>query len=620
MSLSFQNAIQSGQAHKKKLAGLFLFSARRQRAAWSLCLFIAAVVFCALCLSGCGETVSDASFAEQLDLIDACILNGQNEDALTLIDKVSDDAIGLVRQLSIAKRYIKLGEMEKTKKFVEGALKKQPEAPELNALYANILLSDGNVLGAMKYTDKLANTKWSPLYTEVVIRRIVAENIFMDGDYTDYFVKAAEATHNERWLVDAAVVEARRGNYKKAASLTPPLELFYPGTTENERFAYFWALVNYDAGYYLECVDLCKLCGSIPDAALLASDAWLMSGEEEAANNYWLAIVNGASSNSASGGSANARKSIPKEIYCNAAMYAINHNDLTNAYSILVDMVSKYPDFDEGLVVYAKYALKTSGSMITEPYSVLSTLQQQKMREIPSIPVSDALARIEKSLALDIEQTPGTPVSEKFRPALYVEYLRTKWLSGNSTPIQSRKDILLALERFRLENECEPYLADFAVCWMLRNYYENEAESFFYDYMAEKYGLGAADFADNASMLKDRECMIAAWFRLKNGFIEDAQKLYETYVYERGCIGDTVATMNLAAIYNTYVSWQKALELYGTLAGTTKNLELASEVHYRMGTIQLAHKDEKNALLSLSYSIKLNPDNNRARHLLKTLQ
>ena len=442
----------------------------------------------------------------------------------------------------------------------------------------------------------------------------------MDGDYTDYFVKAAEATHNERWLVDAAVVEARRGNYKKAASLTPPLELFYPSTTENERFAYFWALVNYDAGYYLECVDLCKLCGSIPDAALLASDAWLMSGEEEAANNYWLAIVNGASGNSASSGSANARKSIPKEIYCNAAMYAIDHNDLTNAYSILVDMVSKYPDFDEGLVVYANYALKTSGSMITEPYSVLSTLQQQKMREIPSIPVSDALARIEKSLALDIEQTPGTPVSEKFRPALYVEYLRTKWLSGNSTPIQSRKDILLALERFRLENECEPYLADFAVCWMLRNYYENEAESFFYDYMAEKYGLGAADFADNASMLKDRECMIAAWFRLKNGFIEDAQKLYETYVYERGCIGDTVATMNLAAIYNTYVSWQKALELYGTLAGTTKNLELASEVHYRMGTIQLAHKDEKNALLSLSYSIKLNPDNNRARHLLKTLQ
>ncbi|MBO4508475.1 MAG: hypothetical protein J5747_07530 [Spirochaetaceae bacterium] len=620
MSLSFQNAIQSGQAHKKKLAGLFLFSARRQRTAWSLCLFFATIVFCALCLSGCGETVSDASFAEQLDLIDACILNGQNEDALTLIDKASDDAIGLVRQLSIAKRYIKLGEMEKTKKFVEGALKKQPEAPELNALYANILLSDGNVLGAMEYTDKLANTKWSPLYTEVVIRRIVAENIFMDGDYTDYFVKAAEATHNERWLVDAAVVEARRGNYKKAASLTPPLGLFYPSTTENERFAYFWALVNYDAGYYLECVDLCKLCGSIPDAALLASDAWLMSGEEEAANNYWLAIVNGASSNSASGGSASTRKSIPKEIYCNAAMYAIDHNDLTNAYSILVDMVSKYPDFDEGLVVYANYALKTSGSMITEPYSVLSTLQQQKMREIPSIPVSDALARIEKSLALDSEQTPGTPVSEKFRPALYVEYLRTKWLSGNSTPIQSRKDILLALERFRLENECEPYLADFAVCWMLRNYYENEAESFFYDYMAEKYGLGAADFAENASMLKDRECMIAAWFRLKNGFIEDAQKLYETYVYERGCIGDTVATMNLAAIYNTYVSWQKALELYGTLAGTTKNLELASEVHYRMGTIQLAHKDEKNALLSLSYSIKLNPDNNRARHLLKTLQ
>ena len=460
----------------------------------------------------------------------------------------------------------------------------------------------------------------------------------------------------------------------RAAALTPPLELFYPGTTEAEHFAYFWALVNYDAGYYLECVDLSKLSGSIPDAALLASDAWLMAGEEEAANNYWLGIVNGAGSgtaggsgsatnpatatNAASGGSGSAtageiaanrqsatatrKNNIPKEIYCNAAIYAIDHNDLTNANSILVEMVSQYPDFDEGLVVYADYALKTSGSMITEPYSVLSTLQQQKMREIPSIPLSDALIRMESSLKLNeiedlrrrketdtklkpediiaIDEEIDRLMSNNFRSPLYVEYLRTKWLSGNSTPIQCRKDILLALERFRLEKEYEPYLADFAVCWMLRNYYENEAESFFYDYIAEKYGLGAAAFAENASTLKDRECMIAAWFRLKNGFVEDAQKLYETYVYEYGRIDDTVATMNLAAIYNTYGSWQKALELYGTLAGNTKNLELASEVHYRMGTIQLAHKDEKNALLSLSYSIKLNPDNNRARHLLNLLQ
>ena len=633
MPLSFRNAIQSGQALKKKLAGLFSFSAIVSpknthtlfHSAGTLSLFITITAFCVLTLAGCGKKSSDASFMEQLDLIDACILNGQYADAVTLTDKAADNAIGLERQLSIVKRYTKLGETQKMRVFIEKAIKKQPEVPELNAIYANILLAEGDVLNAVKYTDLLSNTKWSPLYTEVILRRAVADNIFMDGNYTDFFVRAAGATQNEQWLVDAAVVEARRGNFRNAASITPVMP-------ETEQSAYFWALINYEAGNYLECVDLCALCGSIPDAALLASDAWLMAGENKAADDYWLSIINSVSGSASagspssgasgttsggsgkgsatiSGASANTRKnSIPKEIYCNAALYAVRSDDLVSAYRILVDMVSKYPDFDNGLVVYADYALKTSGSMITEPYSVLSTLQQQKQREIPAIPVSDALYRMETSL------------SKEFRSPLYVEYLRTKWLSGGSSPIACRQDILLALERYRADGKYEQYLADFAICWMLRNYYDAEAEGFFYDYMAEKYALGAASFAENAALFDDRECMLAAWFRLKNGFVDDAKTLYESYVYDRGCMKDTVAAVNLAAIYNAFGLWQKAIELYGTLAGTTDDSELASEIHYRMGYIQASHNDKKNALLSLSYSVKLNPDNNKARLLLKTLQ
>jgi len=617
MVLFFPKNKQSGQALKKKLAGLFSFPAFLSLIPAVLCL--AGV----LSLSGCGKKNTDASFAEQLSLIDACIQSNQFEDAVKLTEKAAENAMGLEKQLSIIKRYTKLGQYDKNKAFVEKVLAKQPEVPELNAVYANFLLSEGKVLDAVKYTDRLSNTKWSLLYTEVILRRAVAENVFTKEDFTDFFERAAGATHNELWLVDAAVLEAQRGNFKRAATLTPVVP-------ENERYAYFWALVNYDAGNYLECVDLCEMCGSIPEAALLASDAWLMAGENKAADDYWLSIINsvsgasgttsggsasGISANSAFSGSpsssasANTRKnSIPKEIYCNAALYAIRSDDLDNAFRILVNMSAAYPDFDEGLVVYADYALKTSGSMITEPDSVLSTLQQKRQNSVPSIPVSDALYRMETSLA------------KEYRPELYVEYLRTKWLSGNTSAIGCRQDILYALERYRHENKHDPYLTDFAVCWMLRNYYEDEARGIFDSYMSEKYDISASSYAENASKFDNRECMIAAWFCLGDGFVDEAKKLYETYIYERGCIDDIVAAVNLAAIYNAEGLYQKALELYGNLAGNTADPVLASEIHYRMGHIQAAHDDKKNALLSLGYSVKLNPDNNKARLLLKTLQ
>ena len=140
MPLSFRNVKQSGQALKKKLAGLFSFSAyvspkntcSQFSVTGTLGLFITVMFFCVLLFAGCADKSSDASFMEQLDLIDACIRNGQTADAVALTDKAADNAIGLERQLSIVKRYTKLGEAQKLRMFIEKAIKKQPEVPELN--------------------------------------------------------------------------------------------------------------------------------------------------------------------------------------------------------------------------------------------------------------------------------------------------------------------------------------------------------------------------------------------------------------------------------------------------------------------------------------------------------
>ena len=121
MLLFFPRNKQSGQALKKRLAGLFLFSA------------YAFLLSAVLCTFGCKNSKNDVSFSEQLSLIDACVMSGQFEDAVKLLDKAAEDAVGLENQLSIVKRYSKLGETEKNKAFVEKAkpkvLHREPGIP-----------------------------------------------------------------------------------------------------------------------------------------------------------------------------------------------------------------------------------------------------------------------------------------------------------------------------------------------------------------------------------------------------------------------------------------------------------------------------------------------------------
>lgn len=566
---------QSGIAHSKRPAGLFSF------------LLVSVLILPLVFLTGCSKD-DDTSFQERLSLIDACISSGQLKDALSLTDKAADAAIGKEQSLSVMKRYRKLGQEESLRAYLEKLLKKQPDVMEYNAVYGDLLLKDGNTADAAKYADMFWNTKWSTISTEIMLKQ-AAEKTLIDGDYSDIFIAAAESTGNDAWLIDAAVSEAGAGNLKKAASITP-----FRFTSEND--ALFWALINYDAGNYLECIDICRKYPGNTEMVGLCSDSWLKLGENTSADDFWLSLVNKNDG------------SVPSYIYANAALYAINTDNLEDAYRILVTMVNRYPEYEEGLALYADYALKTMGSLVTGAVSPLSTLQKNRMESIPVIPVSDAMYRMEQAF------------SRNRLPDLYVEYLKVKWLSGSYSQLECRQDILLALEKYREGNVDDQYMVDFAVCWLLRNYYEPEAVGIFVNYMAEKYGLSMNDAVQNAWQLEDRDCMLAAWIQLHEGNVQNALALYETYIYDRNMLSDIKSAVNLAAIYNACGRTWDALQLYGSLAGITKDMELASEIYCRMGYIQSDRNDKKNALLSLSYSVKLNPNNNRARLLLKTLQ
>ena len=146
---------------------------------------------------------------------------------------------------------------------------------------------------------------------------------------------------------------------------------------------------------------------------------------------------------------------------------------------------------------------------------------------------------------------------------------------------------------------------------------ENVAEDLFSQYISQKYGNES--LGEYAAEFDFWEAETAAWYCVKNKKFEDALRIYENLCFERNNIPSHIIQLNLGAVYNAMEQEKNALKIYGDLAGKNLGNKLASEVHFRIGNIQYNLKDKKNALLSLNYSLKLNPDNHKARLLLKKL-
>ena len=174
------------------------------------------------------------------------------------------------------------------------------------------------------------------------------------------------------------------------------------------------------------------------------------------------------------------------------------------------------------------------------------------------------------------------------------------------------KDAVALMEKYRNDSSYEPYICDFTICWLIRNYYEDEAKVLYDTYKAE-----LASIPDE--QLLPRFYMLEAWFELGNKNYEKAFQLYNSCYKAMGKKTDSGCVMNLASLYNAKGNSDRALELYSSLDSLVTDTILASEIQCRIGYIQYARQEKNNALQSLSYSVKLNPDNNRAWMLLKQL-
>lgn len=578
-----QSLIISGKICRKTKTALFLF------------LIVASLFF-----TGCVRSKYNNNFTLRLALVDGFMAQNEQDDALSALKKAQKSAFSIAQRLSVIKRYQKLGASELAEKFLLSSMKKLPDSIELAAVYVQSMLEKGDLEAAALYAPKLKGTWFDSLYVETSLRQIDSSSLFYDSRFSEMYQSAYKATGDERWLRNSAALLAAKGSLKEAARL-------HPGVYSVDEKPYFWVLIDYDAENYNRCIEGCNfIMEHIPEekaaASLICSDAWLQSGDYEGANNWWLSQLEKGQKESASA-----------VIYKNAAHYAVLHNDSAAACRLLTEVTEKYPEYVPALVAYVNYAI--AGDIEQKEWNAahgafknsnLKTIAMEEHDAIPRIPLEDALQKLEQSLA------------EHYSPELLVEYKRVCWQMQSAKEEQCLSELWSLLEKNRLGDHDEPYLIRWAVSWLCAHHNETTAADLFSGYLIETYG-----YDEPVSYMREMEnweCEYSAWFALRKGDYETALILYEYRFNERETLPDESVLMNCAAVYTAEDNYRKALEIYSALAPSIEDPVTLSEVQYRIGAIQYDLREKRNALLSLAYSIKLNPDNHRARLLLKQIE
>lgn len=605
--------------------------------------FFLAGIFFAMIFASCSSKARVSSLISSLDEVDRYIAQGYPEDALKLLAKLQKKSVSPMEAVGIYKRYATLGEEKSAEKLLLRTLKKNPENLELNAVYVNYLKKQGDVEQAFSRAQILRGTRYNSLYAELYLRRIAAQGVehstdfFLGEEFKPIYLGAYSVTREDAWLENAALIHLSRGEYSDAAELAGE-------ESADANDAFFWACVFYDSERFDEAaMRLLQAQGFLKnesanalggrktprkaypsqiELSALLSDAYVGMGDDEAAQ----AVRDNLIANYMLGDSEDASSDLLSAIYLNSALYAQSRDDKKAAYMNLSYVVEKWPDYVPALIAYGNFAYESARQILDDPLTRalrevgISSADMRRFDEMPRVSISDALSRMEESL--------GRKKDEK----LYVAKLELEEKTERNVDVRERlSKIWRVLERNSLgTNLYPPAIMQYAIHTLLSLEQYDEAKSLFEKYIKARFEFNAertfeenvADFVRKMHLWEVEYC---AYFAAAEENADFAKRLYEYAVYERG-VSDSGGTgisaecsvqsaANLAMIYSSTGSKDKALELYGRVSGRAMDSYLKSDIMYRIACLYAAKGDKEGARRSLEYGLYLNPGNARA-HLM----
>lgn len=609
-----------------------------------LCIALA-VLFLPVFFS-CSNHAEEKSISSALDQIDILINQEQFKDAERELDKIEKKAYSSWIEIGIFKRYIKLDLFEKAEKIIVRAIKKNPKNNELNAVYAHFLLKNGRTEEALVAGKGLQGTQYGSVYSEAVFRNVLEKSkkselakIFLSPEYFTVYFDAYTGSKNSAWLRNCALLHLALGAYEKAAAV-------HPGSNNilEANDGYFWSLVMYDAARFGDAVNYGNVAISFADsrtgkenrkfsvaeisAVLQDSYTWLgdSASAETIRRNYLDSIENSSGDFNLSETERDENIFLPP-IFVNSAKWAIDSGDESRAVLLLRFCVENWPDYVPGLTSYANFAYNSNLPQNEEFTQMqlrdegLASLEMERYDRRPKIPLSDALVRIDESLA------------RKKSPLLFVVRLDLRYKTEKTlTETEKIADVWKILEENAVSPSVYPeILFEYALNFLLEAKQTEEAWKLFYKYVSAKYKIPCDnDFWMNViKKINDFsavESEYAFYFSALSGRNSDSVRLGEYCVFENGendfvnvAVSDSAA-MNLAAVYNSIGRKTDALELYKKVNGRSSAKKIKSLAMYRMALIYLDSNDLKNARICAEYSSTLNPKSAEAKLLVTKIK
>lgn len=609
-----------------------------------LCIALA-VLFLPVFFS-CSNQAEEKSVSSVLDQIDILINQEQLKDAERELNKIEKKSYSSWVEIGIFKRYVKLNLFEKAERTITRAIKKNPKNNELNAVYAHFLLRNGRTEDALAVGKGLQGTRYGSVYSEAVFRDVLEKSkkselakIFLAPDYFSVYFDAYNGSKNMTWLKNCALLHLAAGSYEKAAAIHPEINKILEAND-----GYFWMTVMYDAARFGEAVNYGNIAISLADSrtgkskqavsvseiSAVLQDSYTWLGDSESAEtirrNFLDSILDSKGNFILSDAERDENSFLPP-IFVNSAKWAKDSGDEKRAVLLLGFCVETWPDYVPGLTSYADFAYNSNLPQNEEFTRMqlrdegLASLEMERYDSRPKIPLSDALRRIDESLA------------RKKSPLLFVVRLDLKYKTDKTfTETEKTADVWRILEENAVSPSVYPeILFEYALNFLLDSKQTEDAWNLFYKYISAKYEIPCDnDFWTNivkkSNLFSLVECEYAFYFSALNGRISDSMRLGEYCVFENGekdfvnvATSDS-ATMNLALIYNSIGRKTYALELYKKVNGRSSAKEIKAMAMYRMALIYLDSNDLKNARICAEYSSTLNPRSADAKLLVTKIK
>ena len=575
------------------------------------------------------------SLTSQFETIDALINQSQMDLAVKSLKKIEKKAHDSWSNIAVFKRYILLGEKERADLLLKKALKKNSENLELLAVYSNFLIKENRFDEAKNYAKKLCGTKYSSIYSELILKSAVnqktqnensSKSLFYDEQqFYQIYLDAYNSTKNPIWLKNCAVFDLTNGYFEKASLLNP-------GVYADADDAFFWAEILYDAKKYCASLEVLEKSKKIMNdyqnksrfmtsevkIAALESDIYMALSDMENSQKIRQNLIDEIENIHIT---SEDEQYLPV-IFVNSAIWEMNCGNADACADLLFYAVNKWTDYVPALVLYADFAYNSSlqrkedTEILALRNAGITSLEMEKYDKRRKIPLSDAIYRID------------TALEKKNDPYLEIVKLDLKYKTNkNLSEKEKNRDLWYLLEDiYETEKTYNYLLVQYALNYLLRTNQKADAWKVFYDYVSQKNNFSEKrnfweQFIEKINEIELPVCEFAGYFAAEKKLDEEAVRIYEYCVYESagfledGLISPNVSTqacMNLADIYFSIGKKDKALKLYGIISGRETKNSLRSDIFYRIANIYVAQGDIKNALRLAEYSYSLYPQSVRA--------